>query len=64
MDIKYLTHIYKHLINISSTVVIQSNTVELLYKYKIDNVYGLEVNGRYHGGKTELHLKAIGGKLE
>ena len=38
MDIKYLTHIYEHLINISSTVVIQSNTVELLYKYKIDYV--------------------------
>ena len=60
MVIKYLIHIYEQLMHISCTVVVQSNTVQLLYKCRIYNVQGLEVDSRCRGGKGELRLRTAG----
>ena len=64
MVFKYLTHIYEHLMHISCTVVVQSITVQLMYNYRRCSVQGLEVGRRCHGGKDEIRLRAIGGKVE
>ena len=64
MEIKYLTHIYAQLMHDSCTVVVQSISVQLLYKCRRDNVQGLELDRRYHGGKNELCLRTIGGQSE
>ena len=61
---KYLSHIDIQFLHGSYTVVVQSFSVQLLYKCIRDNVQGLEVDRRCHGGKNELCLRTIGGQSE
>ena len=54
---KYLGRIYVLSLYITCSVVVQSNTEQLLNKCRLNNEQGIAVHRRYDGGVIEVNLR-------